>query len=152
TWAATTLVSKEVDALATGAAGRALAGTEGDGIFRSIDSGGTWTQSKTGLNNHSLSGIALDPSNPAIMYPGTDGGLYETPDGGATGTVAGSSFFDGGGGPVVIDPGTPSTVYAVGGGGVVKSVDAGATWTFCPGSNQPIHNLVIDPAAPSHLF
>jgi photosystem II stability/assembly factor-like uncharacterized protein len=152
TWTGTTLVGVEATGLATGAPNRVLAGTQGSGIFRSVDAGGSWVPSNTGLRNHLVNGIALDPSAPSTIYLGVDNGLYITSDGGTTWTRASDPLFDHGAGQVVVDPSAPATVYAAAGGGVVKTIDAGASWTFCPGSNGFIHTLSIDPAAPSHLF
>lgn len=44
----------------------------------------TWTASGTGLADVPVSAIAIDPTNPAALYAGTDVGVYTSADGGAT--------------------------------------------------------------------
>jgi photosystem II stability/assembly factor-like uncharacterized protein len=51
-------------------------GTDGDGAFRSVDAGSSW--SPTGLTAVRVNEIGIDPSNPANIYagvPGSDGSL-----------------------------------------------------------------------------
>src|ERR1700730_3184939 len=47
------------------------AGTNGGGIFKSTDSGGTWAATNTGLTNLYVSALAVDPANPATQHSGT---------------------------------------------------------------------------------
>jgi hypothetical protein len=44
----------------------------------------TWTASGTGLADVPVNAIAIDPTNPAALYAGTDVGVYTSADGGAT--------------------------------------------------------------------
>ena len=59
------------------------------GVFRSLDSGQTWTQLTNGLPNLSATDLAIDPINPLILYAGighifgnTANGIYKSADGG----------------------------------------------------------------------
>ncbi|HEX7605635.1 MAG TPA: hypothetical protein VF348_02920, partial [Usitatibacter sp.] len=50
------------------------AGTDGGGVFKSTDSGGTWAAANTGLTNLTVQALAIDPSTSSTLYAGTDGG------------------------------------------------------------------------------
>ena len=131
------------------------------GVFKSTNGGSQWAA--TGQENPAVipslvSTVAVDPSNPTIVYVATaSNGLYKSTNGGQSYQVKNTGFnFNG---PLVvndlaIDPAMPSTVYAGNFNGAFKSVNGGETWTSIntgliqpPPFNQiPIVNrLVIDP-------
>jgi photosystem II stability/assembly factor-like uncharacterized protein len=56
----------------------------GMGAFRSTDGGRTWQQS-TGIPDNVISfKVAVDPSDPMVVYAATGAGLFRSPDAGAT--------------------------------------------------------------------
>ena len=127
-----------IGALARGSDGTMWAGTgeanasgggityAGDGVYKSTDDGVTWTN--TGLDNAGMIGrIAVDPTNPNIVYVAATGdiyatggkrGLYRTVDGGdhwvadphaRTSTASPwTGVVD-----IAIDPVNPNRVYAI---------------------------------------
>ena len=132
----------------------------GDGVYKSIDAGRTWTN--VGLRDSKHIGrIVLHPTNPDIAYvaaqgsvwgPGGDRGLYKTIDGGRTWSR--TLFVDNetGATDVAIDGNDPNTLYAAmyqrrrsafgfdGGGpgsALYKSTDGGSTWTKLTGNGLP---------------
>jgi photosystem II stability/assembly factor-like uncharacterized protein len=120
------------------------------GVFKSGDSGSTWTA----LGN--LAGVnvlALDPAS--IVYAGTANGVSKSIDGGASWSSAGlsgTSVVN-----LVIDPVTPSTLYAGGNGRLYRSTDRGGNWTdlnLPSFLNGPpfIAAFVVDPLTPSTLY
>ncbi|HVE79667.1 MAG TPA: hypothetical protein VNA89_12420 [Gemmatimonadaceae bacterium] len=124
----------------------------GDGVYKSVDAGRTWT--KVGLERtDKVARIVIDPRDPDVVYvcalgrewgPGEERGVFKTIDGGKSwkkvlykNPTTGCSDLD-------IDPTNSSTVYAgmythlrrawhfTSGGGetaLYKSTDGGATWT-----------------------
>jgi hypothetical protein len=66
------------------------AGTAGSGIFKSVDGGATWQAANSGLTKLNINAVALDPSQPQIVYAGAiassglSGGLFKSTNGGAT--------------------------------------------------------------------
>ena len=123
----------------------------GDGVYKSIDGGRTWSNVGLKESDH-IGRIAIDPSNTDIVYvaahgplsrKGGDRGLYKTEDGGRSwkkildgGTWAGAS-------DVVIDPRNHNVLLAttwqryrrtygyIAGGpesALWRSTDGGATW------------------------
>src|SRR5262245_66325851 len=58
------------------------AGTNGSGVFKSTNGGGSWSAVNTGLTDPTVSTLAVDPGTPATLDAGTDGGgRYERPQG-----------------------------------------------------------------------
>lgn len=131
------------------------------GIYRSTDSGQTWTRKNCGLTNAQVSSIVFDPANSNIAYAGGRsgypsfakagdavyklyaGGIYRTTDAGANwkkvtlpgpGTAANNDFWQ------LVARGTPTTYFSFGlnynnptdNVGFVKSTD-GVTWTAMGG-------------------
>lgn len=63
-----------------------LGGAAGTGIMqRSVNGGATFAQAATGLHADSHA-LTFAPSNPAVVYTGSDGGVWRSADGGATWT------------------------------------------------------------------
>lgn len=56
--------------------------TRGDGVLISFDGCTSWVESNEGLGSLFVNTIAYDPSNPDILYAGTDGGAYVSFDSG----------------------------------------------------------------------
>ncbi len=123
----------------------------GDGVYKSIDAGKTWTHLGLEKTQH-ISRIEIHPENPDVAYVAAQGalyskskerGIYKTTDGGKTWTNV--LFVDNGTGAVELsmDMNHPHILYAamweyqrvpwkvISGGpgsGLYKSVDSGATW------------------------
>jgi len=125
---------------------------DGDGVYKSIDGGITWTS--VGLQLTRNTGrIAIDPVDPDRVFAATMGdlfgdnperGVYRTTDGGTTWQQVLSMTDSTGAIEVVINPQHPDTVYAslwervrrpdrrhYGGpsSGIYRSYDGGSTWT-----------------------
>ncbi|HMF09761.1 MAG TPA: sialidase [Thermoanaerobaculia bacterium] len=131
----------------------------GDGIYKSIDAGKTWT--RMGLEKTGRIGrIAINPHNPDIVFaaalgtcygPQQERGVYRTTDGGKTWTRV--LFVDENTGisDLSMDPVDPSVLYAGawpivihtwgrnsgGTGGVYVSRDGGTTWKHLSGHGLP---------------
>jgi photosystem II stability/assembly factor-like uncharacterized protein len=123
----------------------------GDGVYKSLNGGRTWTNMGLARSEH-IGRILVDPRDPRVVYvaaegplwsAGGDRGLYKTADGGRTWTLALEISKDTGVTSAEFDPGNPDVLYAaayqrrrsvaafMGGGpesGIYKSEDAGRTW------------------------
>ncbi len=100
-------------------------------LFKSADSGQTWTRSESGLPDSAAAHVAVDPGDPASAWVFVAEVLHHTADGGAHWTPV-SDFFNRQ--QVVHDlllvPGSPVTLYvATQNAGVFRSADGGKTWT-----------------------
>lgn len=122
------------------------------GVYVSFDGGATFTRSLHLSDQSGASDLAMDPSNPNVIYAGmwhvlrrpwtiasggtSDDGLYKSADGGKTwNRISGHGFPGGAIGRIgiAVAPSNPSRVYAVvesHDGVVWRSDDAGATWTL----------------------
>ncbi len=100
-----------------------------EGVFRSSDSGMTWTLiSPEGSKEiHEVESLAIDPRDPDIVYAGTWHLPWKTTDGGKNwssikqGVIEDSDVFS-----IIIDPAKPSTVFLSACSGIYKSENAGS--------------------------
>ncbi len=109
----------------------------GLGLYKSTDGGQSWSPVGTSydhMRGRSISSIAIDPSNPQVMYVGTTRG------------VRGISSVTGG--SVSINPGFPPF-------GLWKTTDGGATWNLVWDGNasaRGVNQVALDPANPSIVY
>ncbi|HNB32109.1 MAG TPA: S-layer homology domain-containing protein, partial [Saprospiraceae bacterium] len=109
-------------------------GSVDSGLYKSGDSGATWTEVITNPNNYFQ--IVFSKSNSDCVYVTSVGSLLVSQDGGNTwnsGSYADVMMVD-------ADPFTPSILYGVGYHGVFKSMDTGGTWMPI---NSGLHAQVI---------
>lgn len=129
------------------------AGTYG-GIFKSTDSGGSWTAtSLIGSSSYPVY-LTMDPQVSTTLYASFGLGFYKSIDGGAswspiTGPTVGFNMV------IAVDPLVSTTLYAgiIEGSSAYKSTDGGANWTsIYPGSSFVVSSLVIDPSNPATIY
>jgi photosystem II stability/assembly factor-like uncharacterized protein len=125
---------------------------EGDGIYRSIDAGKTWTHVAF-PDARVISKIRIHPTNPDIVLvaafgrlsiPSVERGIYKSTDGGKSWKRTLFKDDKTGGVDISIDRGNPNVVFAAlweafrkeytmssggPGSGLYKSTDGGDTWT-----------------------
>ncbi|MGX1930156.1 VPS10 domain-containing protein [Flagellimonas sp. 2504JD4-2] len=151
----------------------------GDGVYKSIDYGKSWTNVGLKKSEH-IGKILIDPRDGNTVYvaaqgplwkEGGDRGLYKTIDGGQTWEQVLKISKNTGVTDVVLDPTNPDIVYAIsyqrrrhvgiliGGGpetGMYKSVDAGKTWkkltSGLPSSDWGRPALAISPQKSNVLY
>jgi hypothetical protein len=145
-----------------------LAGTYGDGLFRSADEGRTWTPVAGGMTAPAARTIGPDPLRPGAILAGTEPGrLFRSADGGLTweeldGVRALPAHVDwylpyspraGAVRNVYAPPGTGALLASVEVGGLIRSADGGVTWSIAPiGPNDDIHQVTGDPSDPDLLW
>jgi hypothetical protein len=138
------------------------------GVYKSINSGDTWTAKNNGLGGFQNNAIVIDPVDPSTLYVGgSDGIAYKSTDGAESWAALNNGgrigSVEGAGGTHVIqsmaiDPTSPDTIY-VGGweDHLYKSTDGGATWNLSnAGLDDNRYNMmfeiVVDPSDPSSVF
>jgi len=119
------------------------------GIFRSTDSGATWTQVSTTGGY-----LAFAPLTPSIVYSSTTG-VLKSVDGGATWTRVFTAPSGVPVGNLAVDPSNASIVYvAYNFGQVLKTTNGGATWTTVtagPGLSA-MQAVAVDPTLTSVVW
>jgi photosystem II stability/assembly factor-like uncharacterized protein len=148
-------------------------GTAGGGVWKTIDSGRTWTAITDGQPIVAVGALAVAPSDPSTLYVGTGHpeprydviagtGLYRSTDAGRTwepAGLAGTRHI----GAVHVDPRDPRTVVVAALGhlfgpgserGVYRTTDGGRTWTraLYVDDHTGAVDLAVDPGNPDVLF
>ena len=151
----------------------------GDGIYRSLDGGKSWTNMGLKETQH-IGMIRVDPRNSDVVYVAAQGplwsaggerGLYKTTDGGETWNriLAGGEYT--GVNEVHLDPRNPDVLFAsthqrvrsvaalMNGGpesGIHKSTDGGETWrelkSGIPAEHKGKIGLAISPVNPDVVY
>ena len=153
----------------------------GNGMYKSVDAGKTWTHIGLEATQH-IGKIAVDPKDPNVVFVAVIGHLYEShPDRGVFRSTDGGKTWQKvlfkndsvGAADVTIDPTNSSIVYASlwntrrptwytyqptngPGGGLFKSTDGGATWnqltTGLPTACVGKTGIAIAPSNPRRLY
>lgn len=107
-----------------------------DGVFRSVDTGKTWTLISPASSNelHEIESIAIDPKDPRTIYAGTWHLPWKTIDGGEhwtnmkQGIIDDSDVFS-----IIVDPANAQNVYLSACSGIYRSTNAGDQFTKVQG-------------------
>jgi photosystem II stability/assembly factor-like uncharacterized protein len=134
---------------------RFLYAASNTGIHKSVDGGSTWN--RTGLVDHVVLQILLDPLHKEYMYAASEGGpnasgtVYKSFDGGDSWWGSGRGF-NGGAASIAVAPSQPNIIY---GGSrhdayVYRSADSGASWREMRVTDElsrpcdHVHSLAVD--------
>jgi photosystem II stability/assembly factor-like uncharacterized protein len=130
--------------------------TLGEGIYKTVDGGVSWSKVNQGFIDVDVVALAVDPNDPNVAYVGMEcsRGIFRTDDGGA-------SWVFIAGGPeknsdiahytmrLAIDPN--STIYLTGRFGVARSDDRGQNWIPML-VRRHFHGVGINPHDPRLVF
>jgi len=110
-------------------------------LLRTTDGGVTWTPSGTGLPSFATQVVRVHPTDPAVVYAGTDVGLYRSTDGG----VHWSRYGDGLPAASVHDIRLDET-----GRRLVVATHGRGAWELAapPPGNRPPEVRLVEPAGP----
>ncbi len=142
------------------------------GVYRSRNGGESWEQVLFLNDSTGAVSLAMDPTNPRILYAGMwrterkpwtlisggpEGGLYKSTDGGDHWTKLGGGLPEGIVGKVVVtvSGGNPDRIWAMveaePGNGLYRTDDGGENWTFLTGESRLTgrafyyHHVIADP-------
>jgi photosystem II stability/assembly factor-like uncharacterized protein len=123
----------------------------GSRVYKSTDSGGTWTSVACGATSSTL---AVDPTDSNLVYLGGGMGITRSSNAGQHWTHSGPTVLVK---AIAADPTTPGTVYVgsvAGAPAVSKSTDSGATWFSVEAglTNTGVEALGIDPTNHGVLY
>ena len=109
---------------------------QGQGVFKSLDGGDTWTPANKGMLDYRITALAINPSDSQVVFAGSDSGnLFLSKDGGAswrdlTSSLQLTQYSN----PrqirtIDINPDNPQEIYLLGdNSGVLVSEDGGQVW------------------------
>jgi len=145
-----------------------LVGTVGQGIMRSGDGGESWQRAgiNSGLHSDALvRTVVSHPTQPEVIFTGTDKGLYRSEDGGQTWQLQDNAMNDYCVWQIAIDPSNPQRMFAGTGtptpATIFRSLDGGKTWDkrpvevaeTCPAVGIPrVTGIAIDPEDPNDIW
>jgi photosystem II stability/assembly factor-like uncharacterized protein len=126
------------------------------GVYRSLDHGMSWEASRHGLAALLVSAVAVDPSNPDVLFAAAgNAGAFRSVDRGNTWEhlnldIGEILFFYAS--DVLVDPSNPSDVYVsnVSGATFHRSEDGGDTWQEI--AAPPFFQLAADRRTPGALW
>ncbi len=142
-------LGRNVVAVTASGSGSFLAGSE-RGLYRSKDAGRAWEIANLGIREVFVHSLAVDSTDPAVVFAAGPWGISETRDGGRSWIEPAAQSPNAE--VVVIDPSAHSTLYAAGSAGVHKSTDGGQSWQSNGRLAEHIAELVIDPNNSRRLF
>lgn len=116
-------------------------GAPAGGIWKSTDSGSTWTVLSDNLPQIGVSGIAVDPNNSNVIYITTGDcdasdtysiGVMKSTDGGLTWNTTGLTFTGTNklAGDILMNPTNSNMLWAATTDGIYRTVNAGVNWTL----------------------
>jgi photosystem II stability/assembly factor-like uncharacterized protein len=126
------------------------AAPETGGIFKTSDKGLNWISCMDNISAGTFLSIAINPTNPNIVYAGKNGQVYKSIDGGSN-----WNFFTLASGDInsiIINPSNPNILFAGGNNGLFTSADGGNTWTIVSGMNTTIYDLFFQINNPNTVF
>lgn len=138
----------------------AYVATNGYGVFKTTDSGATWSQVNSGITSPYIRGprgLLMHPKNPSILWVSTlGGGVYKTTDAGARWhpLPTGHDFTFG----MALDPADPKRLFVCcPEKTLIRTSDGGITWqtTRLPGRVSPniaAHAVCLHPRDPRIVF
>jgi photosystem II stability/assembly factor-like uncharacterized protein len=137
------------DTVYVGTQGTSASGIVGQGVFKTNDGGGHWSQVLASTSGVS---VTLDPSAPQIVYAGNADGVFKSYDGGDT-WFGPLGLNPGAIASLVVDPSNPHTLYAdTLDGGLFQSTDGAATWHASGLGTELILSLAVDPTDSNTIY
>lgn len=136
-------------------------GTNGGGVFKSLNGGSSWSAISTGLAGIYINAVAVNPQTPTTLYAAGISGVSRSLNEGSSWSSINSGLTNAVYRTLAIDPQTPSTLYlgSFYGAGALdgrafKSVTNGTAWgTFNTGlANLNVEAFAINPITPTITY
>jgi len=131
-------------------------GRVSQGVFKSTDGGESWRWMSVVTPRMTVRDLAIDPSNPEVVYAATDSGVFKSQDGGASWEPVNTGLTDLSIMAIAVDPTNTNVVYVTTRRkGVFKSEDGGLSWVpknKGVRTGRPLFDLAIDPSNSDILY
>lgn len=137
-------------------------GTPGGGIWKSVNSGNSWTPIFDDMLTLGVSGLVVDHTNTSVVYAATgdgDGGdtysigVVKSNNGGSTWSLTGlnwNTLDTRRTHRLIMDPSDNQTLYCAASNGLYKTTDGATTWTRIADGN--IRDVKFKPGDPSTVY
>jgi photosystem II stability/assembly factor-like uncharacterized protein len=120
------------------------------GFHPALSSDGMWTTSWP--SGGIIYGVAVDPTNPSIVYAASaSGGFFRSADGGASWSAINNGLSGLFTSEIAVQPNSPSTLYGYADYAVWKSINSGGSWTKAFNSSY-VYQIVFDPNNPAAIY
>ncbi len=138
-------------------------GTPAGGIWKSVNSGDSWTPLGDNLPQIGVSGIAVDYSNSNTIYIATGDcdawdtysvGVMKSTDGGTTWNSTGLTFTttDKNCGDIIIHPTNSNILWVATTDGIYKTTNAGVNWTLVQADDFSQGRIRLKPGDPNTIY
>ena len=142
-------------------------GTALGGVWKTVNGGKTWFPLSDNEDSLAIGALAIDSSNPLVLYAGTGegnfsgdsyygAGVLKTADGGTTWTLQGSDIFAHVRfSRIAVSPENSSVVFAATTNGLYRSMDSGEHWNIMQSDvlvAGTATDVVIDPSTSGTVY
>jgi photosystem II stability/assembly factor-like uncharacterized protein len=121
------------------------------GVLKTTNGGKLWESANQDLAVPDIRSLAMGPSDPTILYAGTNNGMFKSINAGRNWQqlFLGQMVL-----AIAVDPVTPDVVYAGTDTSVLKSVDGGETWQDANTGLPKIYfqAITVDPQTTTTLY
>ncbi|MFM2133353.1 MAG: hypothetical protein RL156_634, partial [Bacteroidota bacterium] len=137
-------------------------GSPAGGLWKSTNNGASWSSNTDNFTTLGVSAIAIDPTNPSVMYIGTGDrdasdtygtGIYKSTDGGSTWNTTGFTYTVQNQVRVcrlIIHPTQSNIIIAAASNGIWKSTNGGTSWS--QKTTSFTHDMVSMPGNPNYMY
>jgi hypothetical protein len=123
-------------------------GDKTPGIYKSTDGGSNWGLVLSGNPGGPL---AINPSDPQVVYAGAYSGVYVSTDGGADWNLM-TQGITGGAAVLAVNPSNAQILYAANSSGIYMTTDGGSNWSASGLSGVTVTSFAIDPITPETIY
>ncbi|ESU29887.1 glycosyl hydrolase [Flavobacterium limnosediminis JC2902] len=138
-------------------------GTPAGGIWKSTNNGSAWAPLSDQLPQIGVSGIAVDHTNPNVIYIATGDkdssdtysiGVLKSTDGGVTWNTTGLTFTDTStlAGDLIMNPTDPNMLWVATSVGLYRTVNGGTTWTNEQTGDFSQGSIRVKPGDPTTVY
>jgi photosystem II stability/assembly factor-like uncharacterized protein len=121
-------------------------------VYKTLDGGALWARMDAGISPPYVWNVAVDWSDPDVVYAGTADGIYRSTNAAASwqsSGLAGRAVYS-----IRLDPSDPSILFAGTDLGAFRSEDGGHHWSplAAPFSGAVVQELAIAPSVPATIY
>jgi photosystem II stability/assembly factor-like uncharacterized protein len=124
------------------------------GVYKTVNSGGSWSPINTGLTSTNIRSLAVTASTPQTLYVVTIDGVFKSVNGGGSWSAVNTALPNASVTTLAVNPSNPQTLYIGTSGGVFKSTDGGGSWSAVNTglTDTGILTLTVDPSTPQTVY